>query len=191
MELSMRGIPYDLTIALTAALTCGLALAFAAVPAYAQSDSDLVPPEEIENTYRARKQGRQLYRAEKYEEAMPYLLFAAERGFKDAQTQLGQIYVQGRGGVKQDLVQGIGWLGVAASGKSDPRTRKLYEQVRENIPEEHNATVEKIVKQFIENYDGRRTRVTCKLESSAGRYTKESRCRFIDEANYPSLNVRG
>ena len=170
----------------------GLALlALATVPAHAEATTDIVPPDEIENTYRARKQGRQLYRAEKYLEAEPYLLFAAERGFKDAQTQLGQIYVRGLGEVKQDLVQGIGWLGVAASGKSDPRTRKLYKQVRENIPKEHDATVETIVEQFIENYDGRRTRVTCEMESSAGRHTKEVRCRFIDEANYPSLNVRG
>lgn len=189
----MRGLPQSLMAAgFAAALIGGLALALATVPAHAQAtDTDMIPPEEIEDTYRARKQGRQLYRAEKFKEAEPYLLFAAERGFKDAQTQLGQIYVRGLGGVEADLVQGIGWLGVAASGKSDPRTRKLYKQVRGNIPEEHDATVEKIVNQFIENYDGRRTRVTCKLESSAGRYTKESRCRFIDESNYPSLNVRG
>lgn len=181
-----------MAIGFAAALAGGLAiLSLATVPTHAQEPTEMVPPDEIENTYRARKQGRQLYRAEKFQEAEPYLLFAAERGFKDAQTQLGQIYVRGLGGVKQDLVQGIGWLGVAASGESDPRTRKLYDQVRESIPTEHDETVEKIVEQFIENYDGRRTRVTCKQESSAGRHTKEIRCRFIDEANYPSLNVRG
>ena len=181
-----------MTAGFAAALTGGLAiLALAAAPAHAQATTEMVPPDEIENTYRARKQGRQLYRAEKYDEAVQYLTFAAERGFKDAQTQLGQIYVRGLGGVEADLVQGIGWLGVAASGKSDPRTRKLYEQVRGNIPKEHDETVEKIVQQFIQNYDGRRTRVSCKMERSAGRNTKESRCRFIDESNYPSLNVRG
>ena len=189
----MSGQPQCLmAAALAAALAGGLAvLTLAAAPAHAQAPAELVPPEEIENTYRARKQGRQLYRSEKYQEAVPFLLFAAERGFKDAQTQLGQIYVQGLGGVKQDLVQGIGWLGVAASGKTDPRTRKLYKQIRKSIPKEHDETVEKIVKQFIRNYDGQRTRVKCELESSAGRYTKESRCRFIDESAYPSLSVRG
>ena len=189
----MSGQPQCLmATALAAALAGGLVvLALAAAPAHAEGTADLVPPDEIENTYRARKQGRQLYRSEKYQEAVPYLLFAAERGFKDAQTQLGQIYVQGLGGVKQDLVQGIGWLGVAASGKTDPRTRKLYKQIRKSIPKEHDETVETIVKQFIQNYDGRRTRVKCELESSAGRYTKESRCRFIDESAYPSLSVRG
>ena len=180
-----------MTVGFAAALAGGLAIALAAAPAHAQPTNEMVPPDEIENTYRARKQGRQLYRAEKYDEAVQYLTFAAKRGFKDAQTQLGQIYVRGLGNVEQDLVQGIGWLGVAASGKSDPRTRKLYEQVRESIPKEHDETVEKIVQQFIQNYDGRRSRVTCKQESSAGRYTKETRCRFIDESNYPSLNVRG
>ena len=186
----MRGIPQGLTtVALAAAMAGGLAVAFA--PAHAQTTGDFVPPEEIENTYRARQQGEQLYRVEKYEESIPYLLFAAERGFKDSQTLLGQIYVQGLGGVKKDVVQGIGWLGVAASGKSDPRTRKLYKQVRESIPKEHDATVETIVEQFVENYDGRRTRVTCQFEASAGRHTKEVRCRFIDEANYPSVKVRG
>ena len=174
----------------------GTALAFVAaaavsVSAAAESDTDLVPPDEIENTYRAKRQGQQLYRAEKYEESLQYLHFAAERGFKESQAQLGQIYALGMGNVEQDIAQGIGWLGVAASGKTSPRIKKLYERVREGIPDEHQKALDRIVKQFTESYDGTRTRVTCELDQRAGTHTKTLRCRYIDEANYPSLNVRG
>lgn len=153
-------------------------------------EADLVPADEIENTYRARQQGAELFRAEKYQEAVPYLTFAAERGFKGAQMQLGQIYFQGLGGVEQDLVQGIGWLGVAASGKTNPRTKKVYERARGNFPKEQDAAVQNVVDSFIQNYDGRRTRVTCD-HTTVGGHTKRVQCRFIDESNYPSINVRG
>ena len=152
--------------------------------------TDLVPAEEIENTYRARKQGVQLFRAEKYQEAVPYLTFAAERGFKGAQMQLGQIYFRGLGGVEQDLVQGIGWLGVAASGNTNPRTKRVYETARKNIPKEHDETVRNIVETFIQNYDGRRTRVICD-HARVGGHTKTVQCRFIDESSYPNINIRG
>ncbi len=149
----------------------------------------MVPQEEIENTYRAKNQGEQLYRSEKYEEAIPYLKFAAERGFKEPQAQLGSIYVNGLGGVKQDLAQGVGWLGVAASGKSKPEIKKLYKQVRKKIPKEHDEAIDGIVDRFTRTYDGHLTRVVCEMTQRAGTNTKVLRCRFLDEGNYPSLRI--
>ena len=162
----------------------GLAL-LAAGPS--QAASDVVAQQDIEDTYRAQTKGRQLYRAEKYAEAIPYLEFAAQRGFKQAQVRLGEIYVKGLGGVKADLVQGVGWLGVAASGASDPRIRQLYETVRGNIPEQHNETIDKIVDQYTRNFDGRRTRVVCERVQRAGTHGKIMRCRYLDEGLYPDI----
>lgn len=170
-------------VAIVASLTLGFA-----TPSSAQT-ADAVSQEEIENTYRAKNQGQALYRAEKYEEAIPYLRFAAERGFKESQSQLGSIYVNGLGGVQQDLAQGVGWLGVAASGKTKPDIKKLYEKVREQIPAQHNAAIDDIVTKFKQNYDGTLTRVVCELTARAGTNRKEMRCRFIDEGNYPSLRI--
>jgi len=165
-----------------------MAIGLVMTTAPASGQDDLVPQEEIENTYRAQTQGRQLFRAKKYEEAIPYLEFAAQRGFKQAQVMLGEIYVKGLGGVKADLVQGIGWLGVAASGESDPRIRQLYESVRENIPKQHDDTVEKIIAQYTRNFDGRRTRVVCEMVQRAGTHGKLMRCRYLDENLYPGIS---
>ena len=170
------------------AILAGIAAGFAMLTGPVLGADDLVPQQEIENTYRAQTQGRQLFRAKKYEEAIPYLEFAAQRGFKQAQVRLGEIYVKGLGGVKADLVQGVGWLGVAASGESDPRIRQLYNSVRESIPAEHNETIEKIVEQYTSNFDGSRTRVVCEMVDRAGTHGKMMRCRYLDENLYPGIS---
>ena len=171
------------------AILTGVVAGFAALTtAPAQGADEYVPQAEIENTYRAQTQGRQLFRAKKYEEAIPYLEFAAQRGFKQAQVRLGEIYVKGLGGVEADLVQGVGWLGVAASGESDARIRQLYESVRENIPAQHNEAIDKIVEQYRSNFDGSRTRVVCEMVQRAGTHRKMMRCRYLDENLYPGIS---
>lgn len=171
------------------AILAGMVAGFATLPAsHTQAADDIIPQGEIENTYRAQTQGRQLYRAKKYKEAIPYLEFAAQRGFKQAQVRLGEIYVKGLGGVEPDLVQGVGWLGVAASGDSAPEIRRLYKSVRENIPAQHNDTIEKIVQQYTSNFDGSRTRVVCEMVDRAGTHGKMMRCRYLDESLYPGIS---
>ncbi len=171
------------------AILTGMVAGFATLTAMpVHAEDDIVPQAEIENTYRAQTQGRQLYRAKKYAEAIPYLEFAAQRGFKQAQMRLGEIYVSGLGGVKQDIAQGIGWLGVAASGESDPRIRKRYKDVREAIPAEHNETLDRIVEQYTSSFDGQNTRVVCEMVDRAGTYGKMMRCRYLDENLYPGIS---
>ena len=171
------------------AILAGMVAGFATFPATpVQAADDIIPQGEIENTYRAQTQGRQLYRAKKYKEAIPYLEFAAQRGFKQSQVRLGEIYVKGLGGVEPDLVQGVDWLGVAASGESAPEIRRLYKSVRENIPAQHNETIEKIVEQYTSNFDGSRTRVVCEMVDRAGTHGKMMRCRYLDESMYPGIS---
>ena len=171
---------------IVASVAAAIAL-LATAPCVAQED--IVPRDEIEATYRAQTQGRQLYRAKKYEEAIPYLEFAAQRGFKQAQAQLGQIYVEGLGNVERDPAQGIGWLGAAAAGETDPQFKQLYEKVRAQIPEEHNAALDKVVETYKSNFDGRRTRVVCEMVARAGRHGRTLRCRYIDENLYPGIST--
>ena len=171
------------------AILAGIVAGFAALTAApVTAADDIIPQGEIENTYRAQTQGRQLYRAKKYKEAIPYLEYAAKRGFKQSQVRLGEIYVKGLGGVEPDLVQGVGWLGVAASGESAPEIRRLYKSVRENIPAQHNETIEKIVEQYTSNFDGARTRVVCEMVDRAGTHGKMMRCRYLDESMYPGIS---
>jgi len=178
------GKPAMRALAIAAAASCAL---FAGAPM--QAADDIVPQDEIENTYRAQTKGTQLFLAKKYAEAIPHLEFAAQRGFKDAQVRLGEIYVNGMGEVKQDLAQGVGWLGVAASGESEPRIRQLYAKVRESLPAEHAEAIDRIVEQYKRNFDGRRTRVVCEMVQRAGTHGKVMRCRYMDESLYPGINA--
>lgn len=171
---------------IVASVAAAIAL-LGAVPYSAQED--IVPRDEIEATYRAQTQGKQLYVAKKYEEAIPYLEFAAQRGFKQAQAQLGQIYVEGLGNVKQDIAQGVGWLGAAAAGETEPQFKQLYDRVRAQIPKQHNETLDKIVETYKSNYDGRRTRVVCEMVARAGRHGRTLLCRYIDEDLYPGIST--
>lgn len=152
-------------------------------------DRERVPQEEIENTYRAKKQGEQMYRRGDHKEALPYLLFAAQRGFKHPQAQIGSIYVNGLGGVEKDIAMGIGWLGVAASGNADAEIKGLFDRVWKSVPAEHHEALENVIQQFIGMYDGRLTGVECNLDQRAGTNTREMRCKYKDEVHYPNLEV--
>ena len=171
----------------SAALLLGLANLL--LPATASAESSRVSQEEIENTYRAKKQGQHLYRAGKYAEAIEYLEFAAQRGFKQPQAQLGSIYLNGLGDVEKDLVQGIGWLGVAAYGETDAEIKKLFDKVWAQLPEQHKAPLQRVVDQFTQRYDGRKTRVVCDLDQRAGTNRRELRCKYVDESQYPHLDI--
>ena len=65
--------------------------------------------------YRALAKGKRLYALDQIDEAFPYLLDTAQRGFKDSQARVGHIYLQGLGDVERDATQGVGWLGAATS----------------------------------------------------------------------------
>ena len=171
-----------------AILTSMIACSAALIGTHARGADEIVPRAEIEYTYRAQTQGRQLYIAEKYKEAVPYLEFAALRGFKEAQRLLGEIYVNGLGDVERDIAQGVGWLGVAASGESEPKIRQLYQSVRERLPPQHNETFDKVVEQYTQSYDGRHTRVVCEMVQQAGTHGKMMRCRYLDESLYPGIS---
>lgn len=159
------------------------------LPATALAESSRVPQEEIENTYRAKKQGEHLYRSGNYAEAIQYLEFAAQRGFKQSQAQLGSIYLNGLGDVEKDLVQGIGWLGVAASGETDAQIKKLFDRVWGQLPEQHKKALQQVIDEFKERYDGRKTRVICDLDQRAGTNRRELRCKYMDESQYPHLDI--
>lgn len=171
------------------ATLAGMSAMLLFAPAISAQKPEIIPQEEIENTYRAKKQGEHLYRRGAYDEALPYLLFAAQRGFKRPQALVGQIYVQGLGGVEKDIAQGVGWLGAAASGKTDSEIRKAYQNVWEQVPEQHHATLNDVIEQFKQRYDGSALGVSCDLQPRAGTNTRDLRCRFRDEVHYPYLQI--
>ena len=139
------------------------------------------PSEEfIEAIYAAAELGGRLYDEGRYAEALPYLATAAERGMKVPQASLGDILLNGRGGVPRDTQAGIGWLAAAATPVTLPRIETYYERVLRELPPDYKETAARIAEAYRSAYDPAAHRVACRLH---GNVVKELRCRFIDEAD--------
>ena len=176
------------TVRILAGALAAMAAVAPAMGGEAPPAVERVPAEIIRETRGAVTMGEMHYFAEEYDEAMPHLTVAAERGFKEAQSQLGSIYLNGLGSTEKDIVQAVGWLGVAASGESRPGIVELFENVMATIPEQHHGTLNQVVEQFRAAYDGNRTRVRCTFNRIAGIGREALRCGFIDAAQYAELS---
>ena len=143
----------------------------------------------ITQTYNVRQRGMFLYEVGRYEEALPLLLVAAERGFKWPQAMAGDIYLHGRGGVPRDLRSGIGWLGVAASPRTSPQIDTYFRQAMAELPDRMRTAAEAAVDEYRERWDSDGWRVACRRTVSelansvvmSLRLNKRLRCTFWDE----------
>lgn len=155
------------------------------VTAEALKPGELPTPEYIVDTYNAVRDGARLYTEGRYDEALPYLLVAARRGFKWAQARAGDIYLHGRGGAPKSVDLGIAWLGVASTPKSTNAIRRYFKRVWAEVPDEHAPRLAALVETYEARY-GHRSHVDCELaggESNARSLRiKRLRCRFRHEA---------
>lgn len=143
----------------------------------------------ITQTYNVRQRGMLLYELGRYEEALPLLLVAAERGFKWPQAMAADIYLHGRGGVPRDLRSGLGWLGVAASPRTSWQIDSYFRQAMAELPDRMRKAAEATVDEYRERWDSRGWRVSCRrvVSESANsvvtslRLNKRLRCAFMDE----------
>ncbi len=139
----------------------------------------------ISAIYDAATRGVALYREGRYAEALPFLVAAAKRGFKQAQALAADIYLEGRG-VPMDIESGIGWLGVAAAPKSSAGIRMAFEAAKADLPPKFTAqAVRDIVRRYRSRYGHRQHRVACRMapiDSTTSLRMKQLRCSFIDEA---------
>ena len=143
----------------------------------------VLPIEYMQQTYEARGKGSCLYQRGNYEEAFPYLLAAAKRGFKFAQARVGYLYQQGIG-VTQDPYAAVGWFAVAAEGRTHPEIRTYFKDVWQRIPEEYLAQFEAVAEEYRTMYGAKAHRVACDLDRAMGSYQPRLTCRFADEAVY-------
>ena len=140
----------------------------------------------ITQTYNVRRRGMLLYELGRYEEALPLLLVAAERGFKWPQAMAGDIYLHGRGGVRRDLRSGFGWLGVAASPRTSWQIDSYFRQAMAELPDHMREAAEAAVDEYRKRWDSRGWRVSCRRTASESpnsvvtslRLNKRLRCAF-------------
>lgn len=144
----------------------------------------LKPPGQILRGYDARNMGGYYYKLRLYEKAYPYLVEAAQEGFKMSQARLGYIYQKGLGGVERDWVKAVGWLGVAASRHSHPEIMNYWKDLRAKIPQENMPMVEDIIEEYVSRYGSEATGVTCDINRAAGTHIAHMRCVYDDEIEY-------
>lgn len=138
----------------------------------------------IEDTHRANERGRQLYLQHRYGEAVPYLRAAAKRGFKMAQARLGEILVLGLDDIDQNVGDGMGWLGVAASGTTMPSIRNRFNELHSHVPVQLHPKLAFIVDAYVRAYGADATGVDCRRGKTAGTHISKIRCGFEDERKY-------
>ncbi len=141
-------------------------------------------PRQILRGYDARNMGGYYYKLRMYEKAYPYLLEAAQEGFKFSQARLGYIYQKGLGGVERDWRKAVGWLGVAASRHSHPEIMNYWKRLRAKIPEQNLPLVADIVEDYISKFGSEATGVTCDINRAAGTHIAHMRCIYDDEIEY-------
>lgn len=134
--------------------------------------------------YDARNMGAYYYKLRMYAKAYPYLLEAAQEGFKMSQARLGYIYQKGLGGVDRDWRKAVGWLGVAASRHSHPEIMNYWKNLKSKIPEQNMPIVEDIIDDYVSRYGSDATGVSCDINRAAGTHIAEMRCIYDDEIMY-------
>lgn len=95
-----------------------------------------------------RARANELYREGRYKEAFPLLLGLAKRGFRDSQSRLAYILLNGADGVPKSNLRAIGWLGAASSSPTEPRFRVLFKKHMRRIPADVLDTVNQVVEAY-------------------------------------------
>lgn len=137
----------------------------------------------LQETYTVRDRGAMLYLRGRFEEAYPYLLASAKRGFKLAQARVGFLSQQGLG-TTQDPVAAVGFLGIAAKGTTLPEIRNHFRNLWKKIPDEMTPELENVIAQYESDYGADTHGVSCDLSYKAGTHLKRLTCRFDYDSVY-------
>ena len=136
---------------------------------------------EFDDFHQVNQTGEHYYITRQYKKAFPYLLASAKRGFKLAQARLAFLYFKGLGGVESSFPLGIGWLGVAASPKTDPEIKNYFKRIMRKLPEEVKEEAQKVVDAFISKYGTKATGMSCIHTRVAGSHISKLTCNFKKE----------
>ena len=165
-----------------------------AEPAVAQGEGRDQPTEEMTVTaerplnskerrriYRDLARGKRLFAKRKVDQAFPYLLDAAQRGFKDSQVRVGYVYLRGLGEVERDSEQAIGWLGVASNGRTSPSIRNYFNDIWKRIPDRHVPYFQEVVEEYRSKYGRNATGVVCEMKRPLDSHVKQLGCFFEED----------
>ncbi len=123
-----------------------------------------------------------MYRDGQYNESYPALLQLAKRGFKDAQSRLAYILFNGTEDVPKSNLRALGWLGVAAHGRTEPGFRVLFNKYMRQVPDDVRQIVDEVIDKYRNTYS-HEDHVSCSTHHlyAKGR-VKRTYCQFKLEA---------
>lgn len=138
--------------------------------------------------YLIHRKAMSLYHRGDYEAALPYLLAAAKRGYKDSQARLSHLYLHGLGGLRRSDRVGIGWMGVAAHGETTPIIRRRFDELMAAVPDRHMTSIKEVVEQYVAKYGQYEQTVVCEIAKHASTHIAKNRCYFDYEFTVMSAN---
>ena len=127
------------------------------------------------------QRGTDHFDSKNYDKALPYLLASAKRGFKSAQMYLGIVYFNGWGGLERNTELGVGWLGVAASTRSESSMKETFQRAMKSIPKNLRDRVQSIVDSLTNQYGIEATGVECKNTRIQGTRERWFKCSIKEE----------
>lgn len=136
---------------------------------------------DFKRIYADRESGTHYFNIGDYERAFPPLLVAAKNGMKDAQARVGFIILHGLGGVQKSNIRAVGWLGVAAEGRTRPYYRKYFNNVWSEIPSEQLPLMRDVVQNYREKYGSDERMVSCSYRRPANSHIADLYCHFQRE----------
>ena len=158
---------------------------------------NLIVTGEYEETLESKRQahlnhlkGMSLYKSGRFEEALPYLMAASRRGYKDSQARLAHLYLHGLGGLRRSDKLGIAWMGVAASGQTKPIIQRRFDELMGAVPHQHVESLKTVVEEFVAKYGQFEQTVVCDIAAHASTHIAKTRCYFeYEEAVMSAIEV--
>ena len=99
-----------------------------------------------------RSKANRYYSAGEYDKAYPLLLELSKRGFKDSQSRLAYILLNGTDNVAKSNYRALGWLGASANGRTEPIFKVLLNKHLRQVPEEQQQAVAEVVAGYQEEF---------------------------------------
>ena len=146
------------------------------------------PPslEFLTEVYGNRRSGSRLYRRGEHAESFPYLLVAAQRGFKVAQARVS-FCTNGGLGTQRDPFAAIAFLGLAAKPPTHPEIRRRFDRIWDRLPPGLKPRLVRLINQYDARFGAKANRVSCDLRATTGTHFRTLKCNFMDECDLYAL----
>lgn len=122
------------------------------------------------------RQGIKLHKKGNYKKAFPKLYKTAMWGLKDSQYFLGIMYLKGQY-VNQDIIKGMGFLGVANEASIKER-EELFNNIYNELSDKIKRQVDASIKEFISKIGLDVKGLKCTKTSDVGSRVKVVNCHY-------------